>query len=105
VLFLVLLLPIKAYSNVTQKRTLDEFTELDVSNSVTVVLQKANKDEKSEATIDAQGIDLQDIYTVIKGSKLYIGLNKKFTVYDLNILSQSKDVKIYLKYKNLNQHS
>lgn len=94
------------FANNIEIRKLENFTELEVSNSINVVLQGCKKGEKPEARVEVNydKLSVKDIVTHVSDGKLSIFIRKKpgFFTMDFN-LSKKNNVTVYLKYENLNK--
>ncbi len=91
-MFLMSVLALTTYAQDKEDRKLGDFTEVKVSNAINLYLKQGNE---TKATIEADGIDLEDVITEVSGGRLKISVRSK------NNFRRSIHVKVYLTYKSL----
>lgn len=88
-----------AQAKSTDVRELEDFTEIEASNAVTVVLQKCNKGERLEARIEVDGMETKDVVTKSKGDgSLSISIKAKLDPLDMTVKQKKQKATVYVKY-------
>lgn len=93
-----------AFAKSTDVRILEEFTELEVNNGVTVILKKCEKGENPEAKIEVDGIETSSITTKSKGQgTLLISTKAKAEKVELGQKVKKQKANVTIKYKNISK--
>lgn len=79
-----------------ETRQLSSFSEISVSEAITVELIKGNKEE---AVVEADGIDLEDVITEVYRDRLEIEMRDR-NRYSMN---RSRRVTVYLTYREIDE--
>lgn len=102
VLGLGIFISYSVHAKSTDVRVLEDFTELEASNGVHIVLQKCTGSENPEAKIEVDGLETKDVTTKSKGEGLLvISIKSKVEALDMSAKVKKQKVTVFIKYKNL----
>jgi hypothetical protein len=91
-----------AQAKSTDVREVEDFTEIEASNAINIVLQKCSKKEKLEARIEVDGMETKDVVIKSKGDGLLsISIKAKLEPFDAAVKAKKQKATVYLKFNTI----